>query len=326
MIPYVSGKRKNPGVMLSDVGQMIASKDVFDEASKKEFLWLLLRQRIDSSLQPTSVQTGQNIPGWSGFNEIMDAESSLMHRQSVIGYCEVIDKPPTELQVLYNVLKRSTEMANEVRQEDVVIFFDQAMYAKILEVIWKNPLEFERIVPCMGGFHVACTYMAVIGKRFKDAGLYDILIESGLLGSGSINGVIEGKHYNRAIRIHKVAYEALHQLRWEVFLQKLELMGDQTELADEIKLICEDRNVSNRAIKRLSQKKEFTDIFQRYTEFCDNPDGPMAEYWSSYMKMVSILLQFIRATREGNWQLYLNSLKLMLPMIFAYDRLNYARY
>ena len=184
-------------------------------------------------------------------------------------------------------------MANEVRQEDVVIFFDQAMYAKILEVIWKNPLEFERIVPCMGGFHVACTYMAVIGKRFKDAGLYDILIESGLLGSGSINGVIEGKHYNRAIRIHKVAYEALHQLRWEVFLQKLELMGDQTELADEIKLICEDRNVSNRAIERLSQKKEFTDIFQRYTEFCDNPDGPMAEYWSSYMKMVSILLQFI---------------------------------
>ena len=83
MIPYVSGKRKNPGVMLSDVGQMIASKDVFDEASKKEFLWLLLRQRIDSSLQPTSVQTGQHIPGWSGFNEIMDAESSLMHKVSL---------------------------------------------------------------------------------------------------------------------------------------------------------------------------------------------------------------------------------------------------
>ena len=46
--------------------------------------------------------------------------------------------------------------------------------------------------------------MAAIGKRFSDAGLGDILIESGIVGSGSVSGILEEKHYNRAVRMHKV--------------------------------------------------------------------------------------------------------------------------
>ena len=59
-----------------------------------------------------------------------------------------------------------------------------------LEVIWKNSYEFDRVVLCMGGFHMSCTYLAVIGKRFNDGGLNDLLLESEILGSGSLNGVI----------------------------------------------------------------------------------------------------------------------------------------
>ena len=39
-----------------------------------------------------------------------------------------------------------------------------------------------------------------------------------------------------------------------------------------------------------------------------------------------ILLGLIRASREGNWQLYLFAIRKMIPWCFAYDRLNYARY
>ena len=42
--------------------------------------------------------------------------------------------------------------------------------------------------------------------------------------------------------------------------------------------------------------------------------------------MVSLLLTFIRATREGNWSLHLECIREMLPCYFAYDRVNYARY
>ncbi|KAJ8021223.1 hypothetical protein HOLleu_38359 [Holothuria leucospilota] len=42
--------------------------------------------------------------------------------------------------------------------------------------------------------------------------------------------------------------------------------------------------------------------------------------------MVQLLLHFIRATREGNWELHLSSTRSMIPWYFAYDRVNYARY
>ena len=38
----------------------------------------------------------------------------------------------------------------------------------------------------------------------KGQSLEDVLIESGIVASGSVAGVLQGKHYNRAIRTHKV--------------------------------------------------------------------------------------------------------------------------
>ena len=39
-----------------------------------------------------------------------------------------------------------------------------------------------------------------------------------------------------------------------------------------------------------------------------------------------VLLRFVRATRQINWQLHLISFRAMLPWFFACDRVNYARY
>ena len=44
------------------------------------------------------------------------------------------------------------------------------------------------------------------------------------------------------------------------------------------------------------------------------------------MDMVSILLQFTRAQRDGIWDLHLHSLRQMLPYFMRYDHLNYARW
>ena len=69
----------------------------------------------------------------------------------------------------------------------------------------------------MGTFHTICTFIAAVGKRFGEAGLVDILVESGVVGSQSVVGVLEGRHYNRAVRMHKV--QAI--ITMELFLQSL---------------------------------------------------------------------------------------------------------
>ena len=97
---------------------------------------------------------------------------------------------------VYTLLRRSLQMADQLIQHDVIVVLDQAIYAKALEVIWQNQEQFRRLVVRLGSFHTICAFLAAIGKRFGDAGLADILVESGIVGSGSVAGVLEGRHYN----------------------------------------------------------------------------------------------------------------------------------
>ena len=41
--------------------------------------------------------------------------------------------------------------------------------------------------------------------------------------------------------------------------------------------------------------------------------------------MYKVLLLFTRATRQGNWNLHLSSLELMIPYSFVHNLQNYAR-
>lgn len=42
--------------------------------------------------------------------------------------------------------------------------------------------------------------------------------------------------------------------------------------------------------------------------------------------MAEILLGLLRASREGNWELHVSTVRKMIPWCFAYDKVNYARY
>ena len=56
----------------------------------------------------------------------------------------------------------------------------------------------------MGIFHIPLMFLKIIGTRFKDAGMRGIYIQNKIVTEGSIDSVLRGKHYNRAIRAHKL--------------------------------------------------------------------------------------------------------------------------
>ena len=45
----------------------------------------------------------------------------------------------------------------------------------------------------------------------------------------------------------------------------------------------------------------------------------------TYMRMVLLIYTFIRATRDGLWELHLSSLDALCKYFFAYDKQKYAR-
>lgn len=71
--------------------------------------------------------------------------------------------------------------------------------------------------------------------------------------------------------------------------------------------------------------EEIMDNFSLFIKTKSTSNHTMA-YWLLYIEMVQVLLLFIRATRENDWQLHLSAVRSMLPWFFAADRVNYARY
>ena len=77
-----------------------------------------------------------------------------------------------------------------------------------------------------------------------------------------------------------------------------------------------------------SQKDGLSGLMHLFKEFKNKGKvkSQLFAFWSEYMSMVTILLQFIKAERTGNWNLHLSSTAKMLPYFYAMDRVNYARW
>ena len=120
----------------------------------------------------------------------------------------------------YNAGKRCGPGNMAIANQDLIYpkFPD---YAKSQEIVWKQTDEFSNVVLRMGAFHTAMTFIAVLGKRFGDTGLSDLFIEAGIIASGSVSGVLEGRQYNRAMRAHKIVMEAIHRIRLKSFWEWL---------------------------------------------------------------------------------------------------------
>ena len=53
---------------------------------------------------------------------------------------------------------------------------------------------------------------------------------------------------------------------------------------------------------------------------------PMFKWFRTYMEMVLTMMQFIRATRLGLWQLHLASLEKFCKYFFSQNRLKYSQF
>ena len=204
LLDFTLKKRKGPTPF--DKLELDTTMAHLEEPEYKDFAWLMSRSPIDTEVHESVTSDTfppQSVPSWTAFNA---ASTHIDMPMSVVGYCHMIDSNPSDPQTVYNALQRSLAMADELGQRDCVVVFDQALYARAIQIIWQNKDLASRIVLRMGAFHTACTFLRVLGKRFGDAGLTDLLIESGALASGSVSGVLEGRHYNRAVRLHKVGF------------------------------------------------------------------------------------------------------------------------
>ena len=242
-----------------------------------------------------------------------------------VGYLPIIDSSPTEMSTIMAILQRSIRIADELELGHVVISFDQAIYSKTQTIRFQNPVFKERLILRLGEFHTSMAFMAVIGRRFENSGLQELIVDSGVIAAGSVAGVLSGTFYNRSARCYKLLAEALCRLMWEDFIASIEY-GDLQQKALQFAIDLNDSFPQRFEELACSEEgKNFARMFQNYRRKKEQ-ENPNYCLWSSLLDMIETLLLFIRGTREGNFDLHLAAVRLMLPWFFAYDRQNYARY
>ena len=75
---------------------------------------------------------------------------------------------------------------------------------RLLRCCGKTRISFNDWLSGLALFTPSVPSLLLLANDFGDAGLPDVLMESGIVASGSVAGVIEGHHYNCAVCTHKV--------------------------------------------------------------------------------------------------------------------------
>ena len=82
--------------------------------------------------------------------------------------------------------------------------------------------------------------------------------------------------------------------------------------------------------KNVVSLEDLQQLYQRYCSFKESLRngslGKTAVFWINYTDIVWLLLTYIRATKENNYDPHLNTLFELCPLFFAYNHQNYSRY
>ena len=170
--PIISKKRTMPATRNTEL--LPTSKRELHSRSLDN-AWVVLRNQASSRGMQFAV------PNWTGYNCLIAEKSASYHQ---VAYLPAIDKSPAKLETVAELLRQTKAKAEALGLSETDVVADQAIYAKAVEVLMMPQYEALKkfIVLRMGAFHTSCTFLAVIGKRFADAGLRDIILEANLLG------------------------------------------------------------------------------------------------------------------------------------------------
>ena len=163
--PYVIGMKRTPtfdgsALDLSSMELSVENNEIV-VAQKLDLAYSLIKIFAANAEEPW--------PGWTGFNTILrQCEIPTMSR---VGYLPLVDASPTKYSTLNEVLKLCIRILDKLQLQQTVLVFDEALYAKMQHIRWKEPIFYDRLVIRLGEFHACMCFLSAVSKLFEDGGL-----------------------------------------------------------------------------------------------------------------------------------------------------------
>ena len=156
---------------------------------------------------------------WVGWNSLK-TEDNLP--KQCIGYMQNITLPPSRLDVVVETMRLSQQVAAECGDEYTFIHSDLAVAKLTLQILAQESHIYDKVFIYFVAFHIELAYFAILGHILEESGGPQILIDSGVLAGGSLNGFVSGRHYIRCKRLYPMLALAFSMFHFQMFLDKCE--------------------------------------------------------------------------------------------------------
>jgi hypothetical protein len=297
----------------------------------KDLAWVIGCLDFEKNL--VEIKANSSCPGtWGAFNSLLSSTGS---KTNVALLPPLIRLPPTDYSVLYTGLMRARALTTRVMGPEsiTVMTLDLQLYDMAMKLWTEREDIRKQFLFRPGELHVLFWALAALGKYIKGSGIDQAWVEAGLYSPTTVTQILNGKHMYRALEAHMVTLLALFNLYFHNFPT---LQPDEKAYFKEISACLGEayqRDVSvdtgkrhnlQDAITKVMTVFESRDIFTKFEQFEGNANK-IQHFILNYVKQFETILQFVRATRQRDLPLHMESIESLMKYFFAHDHLNYAR-
>ena len=155
-----------------------------------------------------------NLPIWAGIRALLsNANAPQMH----VAVLPFIPRSVTEHPTVYTAMRNFVKIADQLEQKSLPLFCDEGVFRIVVDIFLQHPLQFQSLVPCLGGFHMAKCAQHCIGKYIRGSGLEDSLLETSIFGIKIVEQFLNGTHYVRSLRGILILAEGIETIKWHAF-------------------------------------------------------------------------------------------------------------
>ena len=159
----------------------------------------------------------------------------------------------------------------------------------------------------------------ILGILVKGSGFEEIVFQSGLCTSGSLNGVLSGSHYNQCWKIHEYFAEALERL------MLLRFIADYNCNINEVlsrRQIADAASGDAVSILKNNSTIEFEHKYETYKQdIRQGKSGKAAQFLLiNYLDILHILHALHIAVHKGVYELRLKAWREILRYFFSLNR------
>lgn len=270
-----------------------------------------------------------NTPMWTGFNCRIIQDDTPKQK---ISYLTPINLSPTETSVIKLTMIQAKQVGVECDQKYVQVTYDLAIAKIALKIQSTEAPQFDNLFIHLGSFHLMMAFFKAIGVFINECGLSHMMVESKIIASGSVNGIIEGKHFNRCKRLHPLMAVGLQILHFDQFLKTKQVERDflKEQIFDDL-LQYQDLAVSHSTTTaELLPNQELSRLLSSYQKFVDKTrqgdHGKTAQFYMTYIQLVNYYVILSRSIRMGDFQMFKHIIPKITNLFFMVNQPNYARW